>query len=76
MIAACVVNIWKPSEKTPRVACFNIMTDVLKENNIPEGVFSLIIGDVETVGKPMSEDRRIWLQQLALQEWVKKLLRL
>ena len=35
------------------------MTDVLKENNIPEGVFSLIIGDVETVGKPMSEDRRI-----------------
>ena len=35
------------------------MTDVLKENNIPEGVFSLIIGDVETVGKPMSEDKRI-----------------
>ena len=27
--------------------------------NIPEGVFSLVIGDVETVGKPMSEDRRI-----------------
>ena len=63
MIAAVCgdVSIWKPSEKTPlsAVACFNIMTDVLKENNIPEGVFSLIIGDVETVGKPMSEDRRI-----------------
>ena len=43
----------------PAVACFNIMTDVLKDNNIPEGVFNLIIGDVETVGKPMSEDRRI-----------------
>ena len=63
MIAAVCgdVSIWKPSEKTPlsAVACFNIMTDVLKDNNIPEGVFNLIIGDVETVGKPMSEDRRI-----------------
>ena len=51
MIAAVCgdVSIWKPSEKTPltAVACFNIMKDVLKENDLPEGVFSLIVGDVQ-----------------------------
>ena len=63
MIAAVCgdVSIWKPSEKTPltAVACFNIMAKVLKENNLPEGVFSLIVGDVETVGEPMIADDRI-----------------
>ena len=34
------------------------MTDVLKENDVPEGVFSLLIGDA-TIGQMMSEDRRI-----------------
>ena len=62
MIAAVCgdVTVWKPSEKTPlsAVACFNIMADVLKENNIPEGVFNLIIGDVKEVGIPMTEDRK------------------
>ena len=65
MIAAVCgdVTVWKPSEKTPlsAVACFNIMADVLKENNIPEGVFNLIIGDVKEVGIPMTEDRRVTL---------------
>ncbi len=55
------VSIWKPSEKTPlsAVACFNIMKDVLKENQVPEGVLSLIVGDVKEVGEPMLEDERI-----------------
>ena len=65
MIAAVCgdVTVWKPSEKTPlsAVACFNIMADVLKENNIPEGVFNLIIGDVKEVGIPMTEDRKVTL---------------
>ncbi len=61
LAAACGdVCIWKPSEKTPltALACQVIMKDVLKANNLPEGIFSLIIGDAE-IGKAMSEDRRI-----------------
>lgn len=62
MIAAVCgdVSIWKPSEKVPltAVACFKILEDVLKLNSIPEGVFSLIIGDAE-IGALMSGDRRV-----------------
>ncbi len=55
------VSIWKPSEKTPlsAVACFNIIQEVLKANQVPEGVMSLIIGDVATIGEPMIADERI-----------------
>ncbi len=63
MIAAVCgdVTIWKPSEKTPlsAVACFHIMKEVLEANNIPEGVFSLIVGDVETIGETLISDHRI-----------------
>jgi aldehyde dehydrogenase (NAD+) len=54
------VSVWKPSEKTPltAVACFNLMADVLKENNLPEGIFNLIIGDYR-VGQLMSNDERM-----------------
>ncbi len=54
------VIVWKPSEKTPltAVACQNIVAEVLKENNLPEGVFNLILGDAE-VGAAISHDRRI-----------------
>lgn len=62
MIAAICgdVCVWKPSEKTPltAVACQNIMAEVLKENQIPEGVFSYIIGGPE-IGAKMSADRRV-----------------
>ncbi|RLZ10785.1 L-piperidine-6-carboxylate dehydrogenase [Faecalibacter macacae] len=52
--------IWKPSEKTPlcAVACQNILAEVLKENNLPEGICSLINGEKE-VGEWMSKDERI-----------------
>ncbi len=55
------VSIWKPSEKTPlsALACFHIIQDVLKANKIPEGVLTLIIGDVAAVGEPMVADTRI-----------------
>ncbi|MBF2052258.1 MAG: aldehyde dehydrogenase family protein [Candidatus Sericytochromatia bacterium] len=63
MIAAVCgdVSIWKPSEKTPltAVACFNIMADVLKANAVPEGVMSLIVGDVASIGEPLIADTRI-----------------
>ncbi|MBB6459835.1 L-piperidine-6-carboxylate dehydrogenase [Flammeovirga kamogawensis] len=62
MIAAIGGNvcIWKPSEKTPltAIACQNILQDVLKANDLPEGIFSYIIGDA-AIGASMSHDTRI-----------------
>jgi aldehyde dehydrogenase (NAD+) len=54
------VCIWKPSEKTPlcALACQNIINEVFKANNVPEGVSGLVIGGRET-GEWMSKDTRI-----------------
>jgi aldehyde dehydrogenase (NAD+) len=54
------VCIWKPSEKVPLcgVACQNIFQDVLKNNNVPEGVVCLINGDYK-VGEWMTTDTRV-----------------
>ncbi len=54
------VSIWKGSEKTPMcsIACQNIFVEVLKANDLPEGLSCIITGDVE-VGKWMTEDKRI-----------------
>ncbi len=54
------VCVWKPSEKTPLcgIACQNIIAEVLKENNLPEGISCLINGDYK-VGEFMSHDKRI-----------------
>ena len=54
------VCVWKPSEKTPfcAVACQNIMANVLKSNNLPEGVCCLINGDYR-VGEWLSKDTRV-----------------
>ncbi len=68
MIAAVCgdVNIWKPASKVPltAIATQNILSSVLKENNIPEGVFNLIIGRGKTIGEQMLKDRRIPLVSL------------
>ncbi len=54
------VCVWKPSEKAPLcgVACQNIIADVLKENDLPEGISCLINGDYR-VGEFMTTDTRI-----------------
>lgn len=54
------VCVWKGSEKAPlcAVACQNIIADVLKENNLPEGISSIINGDYK-VGEFMTTDHRI-----------------
>jgi aldehyde dehydrogenase (NAD+) len=54
------VCVWKPSEKTPlsAIACQNLMARVIKENNLPEGLFSLINGDY-SVGEWMTKDTRV-----------------
>jgi aldehyde dehydrogenase (NAD+) len=63
MIAAVCgnVNLWKPSSKVPlsAIACQNIISEVLKQNNLPEGVFSLIIGRGSTIGEKILNDKRI-----------------
>ncbi|MBO6795495.1 MAG: aldehyde dehydrogenase family protein [Balneolaceae bacterium] len=62
MIAAVCgdVMIWKGSEKTPLcgVAIQKIVAKVLRENNLPEGIFNLVTGDRQ-VGEWMTEDERI-----------------
>ncbi len=54
------VCVWKPSEKTPLcgIACQNIIVGVLKENNLPEGISSVVIGDSE-IGDLMAKDTRV-----------------
>ncbi|WP_430929203.1 L-piperidine-6-carboxylate dehydrogenase [Polaribacter marinivivus] len=54
------VCVWKPSEKTPLcgVACQNIIAEVLRENNLPEGISCLINGDYK-VGEFMTKDTRV-----------------
>ncbi len=55
------VNLWKPSSKVPltAIACQNIVAEVLAENNLPEGIFSLIIGKGSTIGEKMLNDSRV-----------------
>src|SRR4030042_2126884 len=55
------VNLWKPSSKVPltAIATQNIIAKVLKENNLPEGIFNLIIGKGSTVGERILNDKRV-----------------
>jgi len=52
--------IWKPSEKTPlcAIACQNLISDVFKQNNVPEGVSCLLVGD-KYIGEKMASESRI-----------------
>ena len=56
------VCIWKPSEKTPLcgIACQNIITEVLNDNKLPEGISTILSGGAD-IGKWMTEDHRIAL---------------
>ena len=56
------VTIWKPSEKAPLcgIACQNIITEVLKENNLPEGISTMIVGD-HVIGDKMVNDKNVAL---------------
>ncbi len=55
------VIVWKPSSKTPltAIATQNIIRKVLIENNVPEGVFNLVIAPSSVLGDRFIEDRRI-----------------
>lgn len=54
------VSIWKGSEKTPMcsVACQNIISKILKENNLPAGISCMVTGDAE-VGQFLTLDERV-----------------
>ncbi|AQG78404.1 aldehyde dehydrogenase family protein [Spirosoma montaniterrae] len=56
------VCIWKPSEKTPltALACQQIIGDVLRNNDVPEGVSCLVTGGRD-VGEWLARDPRIAL---------------
>ncbi len=54
------VCVWKPSEKAPicGIACQNIMAEVLKANDLPEGICCLINGDYK-IGEALTQDKRV-----------------
>lgn len=54
------VTVWKPSEKTPLcgIAVQNIVAEVFRKNNVPEGVNCLVQGN-RSVGEWLSNDSRI-----------------
>ena len=56
------VCVWKPSSKTPlcAIACQQILAKVLKDNDMPEGISSLLISE-EVVGELITKDKRIAL---------------
>ena len=55
------VVVWKPSSKTPltAIATQKIISDVLKRNNVPEGVFNLVIAKSSVMGDNFLGDKRI-----------------
>ena len=63
MIAAIAgdVVVWKPSSKTPltAIAIQNIISKVLKENKVPEGVFNLVVAKSSVMGDGFAADKRI-----------------
>ncbi len=56
------VTVWKPSEKTPlcAIACQNIFSEVLRENDMPEGVSSMLVGD-HIIGDRLVNDKNVAL---------------
>lgn len=54
------VTVWKPSEKAALcgIACQNIIVEVLRENDYPEGISNLLVGSHE-IGKKMTSDKNV-----------------
>ena len=54
-------TIWKPSEQTPltAIASIKIAEKVCRANDVDPAIFSLIIGDRQSVGERLVQDKRI-----------------
>ena len=65
--------IWKPSEKAPfsALACQEIFKKVIKDNDLPEGLSCVVVGD-STIGSRMAGHKDIrWFPLQVLPEWAK-----
>ncbi len=53
--------VWKPSSRTPltALAIQHMLGCVLEENELPEGILNIVIGDRHGVGEAMIADRRL-----------------
>ena len=56
------VCVWKASEKTPlcAIACQNLFQQVLKANDLPEGISNIVTGDYK-IGEHLTSDTRVAL---------------
>ena len=65
MLAAVCGNtcLWKPSSKTPltAIATQQICADVLRKNNLPEGIFNLVVGSGRDIGELLLSNQAIKL---------------
>ena len=54
-------NLWKPSSKVPltAIAVQNILAEVIKSNDLPEGLFTLIVGRGSSIGEKLLNDKRV-----------------
>ncbi len=54
-------NLWKPSSKVPltAIAVQKILAEVIEENDLPEGLFNLVIGRGSVIGESMLNDTRL-----------------
>ncbi len=55
------VVLWKPSSKVPlcAIAVHHIISGVLKDNDVPEGVLNLLIASSKVLGDDLFRDRHI-----------------
>ena len=54
-------NLWKPSSKVPltAIAVQNILAEVIKSNDLPEGLFTLVVGRGSSIGEKLLNDKRV-----------------
>jgi len=54
-------NLWKPSSKVPlsAIAVQNILKNVIEANDLPEGLFNLVIGKGSKVGERLLNDKKV-----------------
>jgi aldehyde dehydrogenase (NAD+) len=60
------VVVWKPASAAPltAIAVHHIVSAVIRANELPEGIFNLVIGSGSSIGERMLNDRRIPLISL------------
>src|SRR5207249_1852308 len=56
-------TLWKPSPQTPltAIAVIKIAERICRANDVDPAIFSLVIGDDETIGERLTADSRIAL---------------